>query len=124
LEDAALESEAQQALQALQSGSNVADVILRCYVQMSRVLQKEQKLELKQTMTARPFERLLEARGFPAAPVHQLTGLFENVRYGYQVLLVSPDPVDFYPACFPSLIGRSASRLPRWCALPSAITIT
>jgi len=84
LEGAALESEAQQALQALQSGSNIEDVILRCYVQMSRVLQKEQKLELKQTMTAREFERLLEARGFPADPVHQLTGLFENVRYGHR----------------------------------------
>jgi hypothetical protein len=90
LPDGSLESEAQQAIQALQSGAELKDVILRCYVQMSRVLQKEQKLELKQTMTAREFERLLEARGFPPAPVHQLTGLFEYARYGHR----QPGPGD------------------------------
>ncbi len=79
-----LESEAQQALQALISGADMQDVILRCYAQMSRILLEEQKLELKQSMTAREFERLLAARGFPAAPVHQLTRLFENARYGHR----------------------------------------
>jgi hypothetical protein len=83
--DGTLESEAQHALQALQSGSDLKDVIIRCYVQMSRVLQQEHKLELKETMTAREFERLLAARGFPPAPVHQLTGLFENARYGVRL---------------------------------------
>ncbi|HVM71850.1 MAG TPA: DUF4129 domain-containing protein, partial [Anaerolineales bacterium] len=77
-----LESEAHKAMQALHSGAEWKDVILHCYVKMSRILQQEQKLELKQTMTAREFERLLEARGFPPGPVRQLTGLFEHARYG------------------------------------------
>jgi hypothetical protein len=107
LQAGSLELEAQQALQALQSGLNVKDVILRCYVQMSRVLKKEQKLELKETMTAREFERLLAARGFPAATVHQLTGLFENVRYGHR----QPGPAEEQQAfdCLNAIVDYSRS---------------
>jgi len=76
--------QAQQAILALRSGSDLADVIVNCYIQMSQVLKQEQKLELEQTMTAREFERLLAARGFPPAPVRQLTGLFEDIRYGHR----------------------------------------
>jgi len=47
-----LESEALQALQALQSGSTVRGCYLRCYVQMSRLLQRSKSWNLKQTMTA------------------------------------------------------------------------
>jgi hypothetical protein len=79
-----LEWEAEQALQALGRGLDLGNVILRCYRQMSLVLQQEQGLELEETMTAREFERLLEARGIPHTPVHQLTQLFEATRYGHQ----------------------------------------
>ncbi len=79
-----LELEAERALQALRNGSSLNDVIVRCYIQMSRALQKEQKIELKQTMTAREFEYLLEDKGIPYAPVHQLTQLFEAARYGFR----------------------------------------
>ena len=72
--------EAERALQALKTGSHLNNVIVRCYVQMSQALQKEQEIELEQTMTAREFELLLGARGIPYAPVHQLTQLFEAAR--------------------------------------------
>ena len=35
-------------------------------------------------MTAREFEALLEKRGVPNPPVHQLTALFEVARYAAQ----------------------------------------
>ncbi len=76
--------EAEQALQSLRDGLDLKSVILRCYQQMSQALQDEQGLEREQAMTAREFERLLAERGVPAAPVEQLTRLFEAVRYGRQ----------------------------------------
>jgi hypothetical protein len=79
-----LEQEAELAIQALRSGSDLTEVIVRCYLQMSQILQKEQGIELEQTMTAREFEYLLETRGFPPVPVHQLTQLFEAARYGHR----------------------------------------
>jgi hypothetical protein len=78
----AVEMEAERALRSLQSGSDIRNVIIRCYLQMSQALQKEQGIRLEATMTARDFERLLEARGIPHEPVHQLTRLFEGARYG------------------------------------------
>jgi hypothetical protein len=80
----AVQREAEQAIRALQTGSDVRSVIVRCYRQMSQELQKERGIQLEETMTARDFERLLEARGIPHDPVHQLTQLFEGARYGYQ----------------------------------------
>jgi hypothetical protein len=46
------------------------------------VLRQAQGIEMEAAMTAREFERLLEARGVPRPPVHQLTQLFEAARYG------------------------------------------
>jgi hypothetical protein len=80
----AVEREAEQAIRALQTGSDIKNVIVRCYLQMSLALQKERGIKLEATMTARDFERLLEARGIPHAPVHQLTRLFEEARYGHR----------------------------------------
>jgi hypothetical protein len=77
----ALRLEAERAIQALRSGGDFKNVIIRCYQQMSEVLKQEQGLELDETMTAREFERLLGARGIPQVPVHQLTMLFEAARY-------------------------------------------
>jgi hypothetical protein len=79
-----LSLEVHDALQALKSGENVRNVIVRCYQEMSRVLQKEQGVELVESMTAQEFERLLEARDFPPTPIRQLTQLFEAARYGYR----------------------------------------
>jgi Domain of unknown function (DUF4129) len=74
--------EAEKAWQALMTGLDLKDVILKCYRQMSLVVEKEQGIERKDFMTTREFEHLLEAAGMPHAPIHQLTQLFEAVRYG------------------------------------------
>jgi hypothetical protein len=78
----AVELEAERAIRSLQAGSDIRNVIVRCYQQMSQALQKEQGIRLEATMTVRDFERLLEARGIPREPVHQLSRLFEEARYG------------------------------------------
>ncbi len=77
-----LQQEAKRALQALKAGIDLKNVILQSYWQMTLVLKQEQGYEREAAMTTREFERLLEARGVPATPVHQLTQLFEAVRYG------------------------------------------
>jgi hypothetical protein len=85
-----LKLEAERALQALKTGLDLRNVILHCYWQMTQVLKQEQGLEMEAAMTTREFERLLEARGVPAAPVQQLTRLFEAARYGQR----APGPGD------------------------------
>jgi hypothetical protein len=74
--------EAEDAVNALEAGVDLRNVIVRCYLQMSRLLQEEQGIERSYDMTAREFEDWLEYKGFPTTPVHQLTCLFEKVRYG------------------------------------------
>jgi hypothetical protein len=85
LEPMALErlaGEAQQALDSLRGGADVEEVIIRCYLAMSRVLEEERRIQRQDSMTPREFERLLLAKGLPANPVRRLTRLFEDVRYG------------------------------------------
>lgn len=60
------------------------DIIIRCYAEMSRVLQTEASIHRVKAMTAFEFEQELVRYGFPAQPVHRLTRLFEQVRYGHQ----------------------------------------
>ena len=78
-------------MHALQRGLDLKNVIVDCYRQMSWALQREQGIELNETMTAREFEELLNVRGFPNAPVHQLTQLFEVARYGVRQLNASDE---------------------------------
>jgi hypothetical protein len=73
---------AEQARDDLLAGADLKDVILRCYQRMSRTLQEDQGIEREAAMTVGEFEDLLAARGFPQDPVHQLTLLFQTVRYG------------------------------------------
>jgi hypothetical protein len=82
--------EAEKARQALMTGLDLKDVIVKCYRQMSLALEKEQGIERKDSMTTREFESLLEAAGVPHDPIHQLTQLFEAVRYGNW----QPNPMD------------------------------
>jgi hypothetical protein len=74
--------EAEKAWQALKTGLDLKDVIIKCYLQMSLALKKEQGIERKDFMTTGEFENLLEAAGIPHEPIHQLTRLFDAVRYG------------------------------------------
>jgi hypothetical protein len=97
--------EAEKAWQALKSGLDLKDVIVRCYRQMGQALQQEQGLERKDFMTTGEFENLLESAGLPHEPIHQLTRLFEAVRYGNS----QPDPADEQRAihCLEAIIACS-----------------
>jgi hypothetical protein len=74
--------EAEKARQALKTGVHLKDVIINCYIQMSLALKQEQGIERKDFMTTGEFENLLETAGIPHEPIHQLTRLFDAVRYG------------------------------------------
>jgi hypothetical protein len=74
--------DAENARQELRTGLGLKDVILRCYRQMSLALENQQGIERKDYMTTREFEKLSESLGVPTVPIHQLTQLFEAVRYG------------------------------------------
>jgi hypothetical protein len=77
------ELEAEKARQAILAGQDLKNVIVGCYRRMSLALQQEQKIERESFMTTGEFERLLTAKGVPHEPVHQLTQLFDAVRYGH-----------------------------------------
>lgn len=77
-----LVQEAQTALNELEAGGNVRDTIIRCYVDMSRVLHKARGVTRKDAMTPREFEHVLENAGLRDEHIQQLTRLFERVRYG------------------------------------------
>jgi len=76
--------QAQATIDALQSGEAFDDVIIRCYVQLTRVIQQARAIQREKAMTPCEFEQSLIQRGFPAQPVRDLTRLFERVRYGRQ----------------------------------------
>jgi hypothetical protein len=82
--EAELLQQAEEAVGALQAGMDLKNVIIRCYLQMTYAIQEEQGIERNDTMTAGEFEEWLENKGFPVVPVHQLTSLFEKVRYSKQ----------------------------------------
>jgi hypothetical protein len=105
-----LKREAELAIHALRTGSDIRNVIVRCYLQMSQALQKEQGITREETMTARDFERLLEARGIPHDPIHQLTRLFEGARYGHR----PPGPEDERTAfeCLSAIVQSSRATKP------------
>jgi hypothetical protein len=79
---ARLADEAQVALADLQSGSDLKDVVLRCYVQMGQILGEQRGIIRPRDMTPREFEQRLAAVGLRDEHIGQLTRLFERVRYG------------------------------------------
>jgi hypothetical protein len=74
--------EAEKARQALMTGSDLKDVIMTCYREMSRALKNDRGIEREPSMTTGEFETRLEAAGVPHEPIHQLTRLFDAARYG------------------------------------------
>lgn len=77
-----LAHQAQVALAELEAGAGVHDAVMRCYLEMSRVLEQERGLARDEAMTPREFEVALRNTGLPREPVANLTHLFEDVRYG------------------------------------------
>ena len=57
---------------------------------MCIALQDEQEIKREESMTVEEFEKRIEAASAPQKPVHQLTNLFEAVRYGNW----EPGPID------------------------------
>jgi hypothetical protein len=80
-----LAQEAQEALHALQAGADLRNTVLRCYLEMSRVLREQRGIARAEGMTTREFERHLEEAGLADEHVRRLTRLFEEVRYGARV---------------------------------------
>lgn len=74
--------EAQEAISDLRSGAALKDVVMRCYFEMSRILNEQRGIRRKEAMTPREFEAVLKEVGFPGPPVERLTQLFESARYG------------------------------------------
>lgn len=77
-----LSTGARQALDDLYAGADIKDVIIRCYHEMSRVIQEEKGIRRNLSMTPEEFEVRLVDIGLPPEPVHLLTQVFEEVRYG------------------------------------------
>ena len=78
----AVQREAQSALDALEAGGDLREIILRCYYQMAETLRESRGIQRNFDMTPHEFEIYLERRGLPRDPIHQLTQVFEQVRYG------------------------------------------
>ena len=74
--------EAEQALDDLRAGGDLRDTIVRCYAEMSRVLEDRGTVQRRLDMTPREFEQRLAATGLRDEHIHRLTRLFEAVRYG------------------------------------------
>ena len=77
-----LAQEAKRAVDGLSRGTDFRDTIIRCYLHMCNVLGEERGIFREEAVTPREFVLILEGKGFPSAPVQQLTSLFEEVRYG------------------------------------------
>ena len=77
-----ISAEANKVLEELQGGADLKDTVLRCYAEMSRVLQQRKGVRRAQAMTPREFETELKGYGLPDIEVNQLTRLFEMARYG------------------------------------------
>jgi hypothetical protein len=74
--------EAQQALDALALGSDLKNVVIRCYFQMNKIITQQRGIVREEAMTPREFVQALEEKGLPHDPVRTLTQLFEAARYG------------------------------------------
>jgi hypothetical protein len=78
-----LEDQIAGAIQAIESGQDFGDVVTRCYAEMVKVLLEERGLAREQAMTPQEFIEMLVNYGFPIDPLHSLTHIFEEVRYGH-----------------------------------------
>ncbi|HWQ12371.1 MAG TPA: DUF4129 domain-containing protein, partial [Roseiflexaceae bacterium] len=79
---AQLAREAGAALAGLEAGADLRNTVLRCYAEMSRVLEARRGIQRDKTTTPREFEARLAAAGLRDEHIRRLTRLFERVRYG------------------------------------------
>jgi HJR/Mrr/RecB family endonuclease len=76
--------EAQDALDELHAGGNLHDIVVRCYIEMGRVVARQTGVQRHEAMTPREFEARLAMAGLREDHIRRLTRLFEAVRYGTQ----------------------------------------
>ncbi|MBN1259953.1 MAG: DUF4129 domain-containing protein [Anaerolineae bacterium] len=103
-----LAEEAQRALVSLEEGGDFRNVVLQCYAEMSRVLLERQGIARERSMTPREFEQQLHTLELPRGQIHELTELFEAVRYGAH----APNPSDEYraTACLKAIVAFCGER--------------
>lgn len=77
-----LGQEAGHALEQVNAGADLENVVLRCYAEMVAVVSRARGIQRDAAMTPREFEVELGHTGLPADQVRRLTRLFERVRYG------------------------------------------
>lgn len=77
-----LKAGVEEAISDIQTGDDLRNVIIRCYNDMSQVLNEQRDIQRQQGMTPREFEHQLQGVGLPQNAVQRLTRLFEEVRYG------------------------------------------
>ena len=75
-------AEASRALVEIRAGADSTSVIVRCYLQLTSLIQEERGLSRHRGLTVREFESSLERLGLPQEPLWRLRKLFEAVRYG------------------------------------------
>jgi len=85
-----LTEQIEKARQSILAGMDLDEVILRCYSEMGLILQQERGIERQFFTTPTEFEYELYFAGLPRPPIHELTHLFERVRYGR----FTPTPAD------------------------------
>lgn len=81
-----LAQQAEEAADAIEAGGDLRDTVIRCYLEMNRVVREARGILRQQAMTPREFEEQLERAGLPREQVRDLTRLFEDVRYGSKAL--------------------------------------
>jgi hypothetical protein len=84
--DYSIAAEVDSALHAIKHGGELNNVIITCYQNLLKIAQDRQGINREEHVTPREFEVLLSSLGIPSAPIHQLTQLFEKVRYGKKAI--------------------------------------
>jgi hypothetical protein len=74
--------EVKKTIEDLRDGADLREGVIRCYYEMSRVINEQRGIKRRQAMTVREFEDQLEKAGLPGVHIELLTRLFEKVRYG------------------------------------------
>jgi hypothetical protein len=77
-----LKAEVEGAINEIESGVDLRNVIIRCYADMSQILMDRRGIQRQKAMTPREFELELQEIGLPQIAIQRLTSLFEAVRYG------------------------------------------
>jgi hypothetical protein len=81
-----LAQQAEEARETIEAGGDLRDTVIRCYMEMNRVVRDARGLQRERAMTPHEFETRLEGAGLPGEQVRDLTRLFEDVRYGAKEL--------------------------------------